>query len=213
MVFNFFALLGVEMSTDDETPSLEKDKKLEESGKKSEESLQGRKPERSISDVGLRRRYRLSTSSNADREASISVKSLAHLYELNTGLKLNVTNGKHSEDASEVESGVEAFEDEVLDQNVATEFQVEAESVSAISDVKSPPRTHSGEDLLTSLAQQIENFEVDEDNCINIRKVSGVEIQHAVMCDDKPHSFFAPEGFVDLRKTDAELTWYQILHK
>ncbi|RZC34748.1 testis-expressed sequence 2 protein, partial [Asbolus verrucosus] len=83
---------GAEMSSDDDTPSIEKDRKTEERAK--------------AATGGLRQRFRLLKPKSSPREGTISKSGLAKLYNINTD---KIEQALPEE--SEIESAVDALED------------------------------------------------------------------------------------------------------
>jgi hypothetical protein len=152
---------GAEMSSDDDTPSIEKDKKTEDRAKHMTIATSG----------GLRQRFRLLRPKSSIREGTISKKSLAGLYNINTD---KIEQALPEE--SEIESAVDALED--------TNLQVE----------------HGVNDrVIKGISDQFDNIKVDDDNVVNVKEVSGSEVKTISWSTKIPKTVYAPVGFVDLR--------------
>lgn len=145
------------MSSDDETPSIEKDKKTDEKSKIPQSG-------------GLRQRFRLLKPKSQIREGSISKKSLASLYNINTE-KIEQALAEENE----IENAVDALEETTLQQEIA-----------------------SGK-ILKEIEQQFDNIKIDNDNVVNIKEVNGNEVRAIHWASKTPKTVFAPIGFVDFR--------------
>lgn len=156
---------GVEMSSDDDTPSLDKDTKT-----KSSFLSPG---------SGLRHRFKFLKSKGSSKEGTVNVNNLSKIYNINTE-KVEQALPEHSDD---VESGVDALEEG----NLNTDF-LEHE------------RKISNDDIVKAVASKIDNFEIDSENSISIREVTGKEIRESFLNNpNDTKTVFAPSGFVDLR--------------
>ncbi|XP_056641762.1 testis-expressed protein 2 isoform X3 [Diorhabda sublineata] len=167
---------GVEMSSDEDTPSLEKDKK-------DEKFL-------SVTPSSFKHKFRFFRKNNKE-EGTIKTNDLSKIYNINTENKEQTL----PEDSEGVESAVDALE----------ETDLKTQTPVKISD----------EEIVRTVTHKIDNFEVDSENVINIREVTGSEIRERFFdCKDEEKTVFAPTGFVDLRpkaKTDRPLSNYTSL--
>lgn len=89
---------------------------------------------------------------------------------------------EHNED---VESGVDALEE--------ADFKKESEENIDVNKVMN-------EEIIKKVAEKIDNIEIDKDNVVNIKHVTGEDIQRSFFSGSKEMTnVFAPTGFVDLR--------------
>ncbi|CAH1135926.1 unnamed protein product [Ceutorhynchus assimilis] len=154
---------GVEMSSDDETSSIDKEKKLH-------------------SPSIIRQKFRFLKHHNhksPTKEGTVDINNLTKIYNINTE-KVEQALPEHSED---VESAVDALEE--------TDFR------------DSPEKIEDGfvkEEIIKKVAEKIDNIEIDQENVVNVRQISGEEVQRSFLTGDKKMStVFAPKGFVDVR--------------
>uniref|UniRef100_A0A1Y1M6M5 SMP-LTD domain-containing protein n=1 Tax=Photinus pyralis TaxID=7054 RepID=A0A1Y1M6M5_PHOPY len=167
---------GVEMSTDDETPSLEKDKRPSDIARNSTKHY----------------RYKTSRSKRSRKDDNVNIANLAELYEITTGSKPNLSmHDAMSHDSLDVESGVEALEDA---------------QPQAANDAVAEESLHFSEDregVLLRIADHIENIEVQEGNKVKVLPVAGSTIKHTQLKENSSRTYFEPQGFVDLRVTES----------
>lgn len=89
---------------------------------------------------------------------------------------------EHNED---VESGVDALEE--------ADFKKESQENFDVSGVMN-------EEIIKKVAERIDNIEIDNENVVNIKQVTGEDIQKSFFSGAKEMTtVFAPTGFVDLR--------------
>jgi len=90
---------------------------------------------------------------------------------------------EHNED---VESGVDALEE--------ADFKKESEDNLDVSGGV------MNEEIIKKVAEKIDNIEIDKENVVNIKQVTGEDIQKSFFSGAKDMTtVFAPTGFVDLR--------------
>lgn len=173
---------GVEMSSDDDTPSIENDtnKKPEPKEEKKEEAPM---PLKSV----LKQRFRMLKNRTTFKEGTIDVSSLQNLQRVSTGVDPNVSDLRDEE----VESGVDALEDEFCTRD-------NEPGTSTGSRKKTHPISKK---WMKDVAQNIDNMEVDENSVLNVREVSGTEMRTMYLAGADSRTIFAPSGFVDLRST------------
>lgn len=148
---------GVEMSSDEDTPSLEKDKK-------------------DVTPSSFKHKFRFFRKSHKE-EGTIKTSDLSKIYNINMENKEQTL----PEDSEGVESAVDALEETDLKPQTT-------------------PVKMSNEEILKTVTQKIDNLEIDNENVINIREVTGSEIREKFFnCKDEEKTVFAPTGFVDLR--------------
>ncbi|CAH0564014.1 unnamed protein product [Brassicogethes aeneus] len=170
---------GAEMSSDDDTPSIEKDKKEEKKKKKIPHAFS--------------QRFRF-LRKTGPKEGTLHVNSLSKIYNINAE-KVDQALPEHAE---EVESAVEAFDD----------FEVETKS----DDIKL-----TNTDIIKNVSDKIDNIEVDKDNVVTVKEVTGKEIRQNYLTNEKSSVIFAPTGHVDLReppktrKTKTNTTYYVLI--
>lgn len=184
------------MSSDDDTPSIERDKEV------------NKKQKCSSTSTNLKQKFKIIRRKKSPKDNSISANTLANLYELNTGVKVVNKRSRSSENV-EVESGVEALEDSSL-QLSDSFLSSKSKSESIVCDNKAGP---SKDEILTNVLKQIKNIEVDDSSDIKIQPVTGAEIRKTYLTDTKSYTYFAPEGFVDLREYRPPLTWYDYVYR
>ncbi|CAG9824129.1 unnamed protein product [Phaedon cochleariae] len=150
---------GVEMSSDEDTSSLEKDKNNEKASS------------------GVRHRFRFFKKHHQE-EGTVKVNDLSKLYNINT----ESAEQALPEDSEGVESAVDALEE--TDQKSDT-----------------PTIKVASLEVLKSVCQKIDNLEIGDNNVVDIREVSGMELKEKFFdCnEDTVKTVFAPTGFVDLR--------------
>ncbi|CAG9826944.1 unnamed protein product [Diabrotica balteata] len=153
---------GVEMSSDEDTPSLEKDKK-------DEKYL-------SVTPSSFKHKFRFFKKTHHE-EGTIKTNDLSKLYNINTE---NIEQAL-PEDSEGVENAVDALEE------------------SNLKPEPSPVKI-SNEEILKTVAQKINNVEIDSENVIHVKEVQGTDIREKYFdCKDEEKIVFAPTGFVDLR--------------
>ncbi|KAK4874750.1 hypothetical protein RN001_014110 [Aquatica leii] len=174
---------GVEMSSDDETPSIEDDKNVP---KFKSPAQNGTK----------HHRYRIIRKRKPYREGKIPIEKLVDLYEITTGTKPNIsfTNNETSKETVEVESGIEAFED--------TNLQQTSENCST-PNVKSDTVVKE-EEMIADLVKSIVNVQLDDDNVLSVSSISGEVVRTHELDEKIPRTYLAPEGFVDLRRPASD---------
>lgn len=177
---------GVEMSTDEDTPSLENDAgKQPEQEPEEEKKTEGPKPLKSI----IRQRFRMLKNRTTFKEGTVGTSSLQNLYSINTGLNASASDVREEE----VESGVDALEDEFRSRD-------DEPGTSTGRKKKARPILKS---WLRGVTRNIDNIEVDEDNVLNVSAVSGTEMRTMYLAGADSRTIFAPSGFVDLRTSHA----------
>ncbi|KAF5288346.1 hypothetical protein FQR65_LT12081 [Abscondita terminalis] len=166
---------GVEMSSDDETPSIEENQSVH---RLKGSAQNNKKPQR----------YKIIRKLKPFKEGKISIDKLADLYEIATGTKpyLSVNEDCISRDRIEVESGVEAMED-VNPQKQTIDSELRGSEI--VND----------EDMVSDLVDNIENVKFDTDNMINLISISGEMIASSELNEKMCRTYLAPKGFVDLR--------------
>ncbi|KAL1494416.1 hypothetical protein ABEB36_010018 [Hypothenemus hampei] len=154
---------GVEMSSDDETSSTDKEKKQSPSI--------------------IRQRFRF-LKHHQSKEGAININNFSKLYNINAEKIEQALPEQHEE----VESGVDALEE--------TEFKRDISYDGGM--------THN---IVTKVAGKIDNIDVDlRDNVVNIREISGEQIQKSFHSgDNKLSTVFAPVGYVDVRFSPNKL--------
>lgn len=193
------------MSSDDESPSLEKDKKSCETS-----NLDSVTPTSS----SAKQKFKFVRKKKSSKEGNISLNTLANIYELNTGLKAPISDEKRSasDDNIEVESGVEALED-INFQQAQTSGTEESDHISTTSsDFKLLHQASTDEDVLSNIIETIDNVKIDDDQVLNIQQVSGADIRRSFLSEDKNCTYLAPEGFVDVRSQHLEVSWVDMIY-
>lgn len=180
---------GVEMSTDDETPSIEKDKKPKEVVRND------------------KKHYRYKRKKNS-KDENINIASLSELYEITTGSKPNIPiNHETSHENLDVESGVEALED--VHPQIVRDSNIEG---NRIDDIHFNQVNEDCEEVLLRIVDHIENIEVQEGNKIKVLPISGANIKHAQFKENSNRTYFEPQGFVDLRTTESNASLFNRLY-
>lgn len=185
------------MSSDDDSPSLEKEitkpsteTKKDEKSSKTPENKKAQKTHKPLS-TGLRHRFRLLKNKTPSREGMLRKGDIHDLCSINGALNSRSSGAI----ADEVESGIDALED--------TEFHDVTGTSGRTADdtLKSRGSDTSGcEDILSVMSKSFDNVEVDEHNVINIKDVNGQDIRTMFLTGEQPKTVFAPSGFVDLRE-------------
>lgn len=163
---------GVEMSSDEDTPSLEKDVSKKEKGKNKNTHFS----------AGLRRRFKLFRNKSPLGEGLVSTAGLQNVCSITTGIERPLP----SELNEDIESGVDVLEE--------GNFQSERSDMD-----KDSFKDVLDEDVLKEVTQHIDNIEVDEELVLNVEELNGSEVKEKFLKEKKPLTVFAPVGFVDMR--------------
>lgn len=182
---------GVEMSSEDDSPSLEKeaDKEPEEE----EEKKERKKRIRFGSTVGLRQRFRMMRQNKA-KEGTVAAVDLEELYNINTGLQSSSVS-----QVDEVESGVDALEEDFHEDKpgcskTASHYSMKDKGTKTVRSISAH--------WLRGIARTIDNVDVDEESVLTIREVDGNDIRSMVSKGSECKTVFAPRGFVDMRRSE-----------
>lgn len=166
------------MSSDEDTPpSLDKDAAVNnKKDKKSNKVV--------ASPSGLRRRFKLFKHKNAaTKEGTISTTGLRDICSVTSGVQRSLATDLNED----VESGVDVLDEQ---QNQSLPLDDEAQN---------NDDTSVGKEILNELQESIDNIEVDEEEVLNVRELSGCEAKERFHDEESGVTVFSPVGFVDMR--------------
>lgn len=125
--------------------------------------------------TGLRRRFKLFKQKHSSpKEGTIGTSDLQDIYAVTSDIQRPLATDFNED----VESGVDALEEDNLMQS------------NVLEDEKG---------ILNEIAEHVDNIEVDDEEVLNVREVSGCDIRNKSNGEEKSVTVFAPVGFVDMR--------------
>lgn len=158
------------MSSDEDTTSLEKDMSKKE-----------KRTNKGIScPSSLRRRFKFFKHKSTPREGVISSAGLRDICSIASGTERPLA----SDFVGDIESGIDVLEE--------SNFE-------GPQTVGQSGTTTDENEVLKELSEQIDNIEVDEEQVLNVKELSGAETVDKFNEHKESVTVFAPAGFVDMR--------------
>lgn len=166
-------------------------------------------------------------------DSHANFQTLGNIFEISTGRRLTIPKSSANVDRNvEVESGVEALEDSLSQDEKVTIFflrlldcsqlqvffqdpvallpknSLETSSTTAEPDSDQPIANE--QEVAASLAEHIENVTADPETGFNVRHVAGTDIQQSALQFPRPptpRTYLGPAGFVDLRTVRSPVSF------
>lgn len=174
------------MSSDDDTPSIDKDKKSHSPN------------------VRHRFKFLKSHGKGQPKEGTINIGSLSKIYNINTE-KVDQALPEHTED---VESAVDALEETDFKDSLPKNPEKVVSNEVILEKVRNVDNSLQFDrrviPIFLQVVEKIDNIELEVDKVINIKEVSGEDIRKSFFSGENTMTHvFAPTGFVDVRSTPS----------